>query len=105
MVSLFYGLFAVKIFLGEETYKGLSNTKRAREIIFNFLGAAVGFLILYFLIRKAIYCVNAHEYKDENIIDILLLIIALIGISGYLPYTIFSLSNGIHKMLEKLKIK
>ena len=105
LTSLFYGVFAVKKFWGETRYKELKENKKIElvwQLIFNFLGAAVGFLVLYFLIRKAMFCISTGEYDYESIIDVLLLIIALLGISACLPAVTYKLTEGIGQIIDKI---
>gem|GEM_PF-65444 len=102
-VSLLYALFAVDIFAEPGTFKTLTSAKRIREITFHLAGSAVGFALLYYLIRKAQFSIYVKNYNLINITDVLLLLIAFIGISGYLPYVAGVLSNKLASLLGKSK--
>ena len=65
VISLFCGLFAVIIFFDKNHYRALPLTKKIREAIFNFSGAAVGFTLFYYLIRKAMFSVLKKRGQSE----------------------------------------
>ncbi len=102
-VSLLYALFAVDIFTEPGTFKGLSTSKKIREITFHLAGSAIGFALLYYLIRKAQFSIYVKNYNLINITDVLLLLVSFIGISGYLPYVAGVLSNKLAGLLGKTK--
>jgi len=60
----------------------------------------IGFLILYFLIQKAMFCIIEKKY-DENMSDILLLIIALQGVMGYIPDVSYKIKESVENLLDK----
>ena len=73
----------------------------AAEKIFNFLGTAVGFLVLYYLIRKGSYSILEKQYTLITISDVILLIIALLGISGYLPWVAYKIADRVAEILGR----
>ena len=101
VISLFYGLFAVIIFFGKDNYQALPLTKKIREAIFNFSGAAVGFTMFYYLIRKGMFSVSEGQYNLMNLTDVLLSILAIIGIFGLLPWTMHTIASKIDKILNQ----
>lgn len=100
IISFFHGWFAVIIFFGRKHYDNLPLTNKFREGIFNFLGSAVGFLIFYYLIREGLFSISKGQYTLFNGIDIILLIISIIGISGYLPWVTYTISSRINEILN-----
>lgn len=99
VISLFYGLFAVIIFFGKDHYQKLPLSNKIREAIFNFSGTVVGFALFYYLIRKAIFSILEKQYNLINLTDVLLLIIAIIGIFGLLPWTMHTIAGKIAEIL------
>jgi len=99
-ISIFYGIFGEKIFLREKQYNELALCKKVRKFIIHFSGSAIGFLVLYFLIQKAMFCISAGKY-EENIADILLLIIALQGIMGYFPDISYRIKESVENLIAK----
>ena len=102
-VSLLYGLYAVDIFSEEGAFKKLSGSRKVREITLHFTGTAIGFAILYYLVRKAHFSVLVKNYNLLNVTDVLLLLLALIGVAGYLPHAMGIVSNKISSLLSKGK--
>jgi len=101
VISLFYGLFAVLIFFGRHHYQALPLVKKIREALFNFSGAAIGFTVFYYLIRKALFSVSEKQYNLINLTDVLLLIVAIIGIFGLLPWTMHTIAGKIDEILSR----
>ena len=99
-ISSFYGLFAVIIFFGKNHYQTLPLAKKIREALFNFSGAAMGFTVFYYLIRKAVFSVSEKQYNLMNLTDVLLLIVAIIGIFGLLPWTMHTVAGKIAEILS-----
>ena len=101
VVSIFYSVFGEKMALRAEPYKGLDLSKKIRKHFIHFLGSLVGFGLMYFLIRKAMFSIDEGQYT-ENIADVLLLIIALLGMLGYLPDVSYSIKKKTADLLEKI---
>jgi len=99
-VSIFYGIYGEKIFLREKQYKDLTGCKKIRKFIIHFSGSAAGFLVLYYLMQKAMFCMYIGKF-DMNLTDILLLVIALMGISGFFPEVADKLRKGAVYIIEK----
>lgn len=102
-VSLLYGLYAVDIFSEEGAFRKLSAERKVREIALHFIGTAMGFAVLYYLVRKAQFSVMVKNYNLINMTDVLLLVVALIGVSGYIPQAMGVISNKIAALLNKAK--
>ena len=103
-VSLFYGFFGVIIFSGKKYYNSLTKMQKVRKFIIFFVPTILGFSLLYYLINKVLYCMTTEpkQYNLISVTDVLLLIIALMGIAGYLPNVIYRITRGINKIVEKI---
>lgn len=101
VISIFYGIFAEKIFLREKQYRELALCKKIRKFIIHFFGTAIGFSILYFLIKKAMFCLSTNQY-NESMVDVLLLIIALLGVSGFIPDVAYKIKEGADNIVGKI---
>lgn len=101
VVGIFYGIFGEKIFLRERQYKELALCKKIRKFIIHFFGVAIGFLILYFLIKKSIFCLSTNQYS-ENMIDVLLLMIALLGVFGFIPDVAYKIKEGVDSLVGRI---
>jgi len=78
-ISLFYGRYAGEIWV--INWKDYKPIQRVHQRLFNFLGAIYGFVILYYLLYK----LSLNDFKIMNLVDLVLLIIAILGTMGLLP--------------------
>ena len=89
--ALFYGLCAIWIFSGGKgRWKDLNPAQKVYQAFFNGAGGAVGWGAAYILCRRF----SAAGLLSIGIADIGILLIALVGITGLLPYTLANLSKG-----------
>ena len=90
--SVFYGARAIEIFLNtEETIFEHFNNKiswRFHQWWLNFIGSAVGWVALGYLIFYRFGCSIDCEVVELQLVDIGIFIFAIIGITGYIPNTI-----------------
>ena len=88
-LSIFYGLFAVYIFVPEDDLFVLTKTKYkswwVHQFCFNFLGSAVGWAAAYYFTFCRLIPLTCYAFRTN---DIALVVIALLGMSGFLPLTI-----------------
>jgi hypothetical protein len=82
-------------------YKDEALLNKIRKFIEQFLSSVAGYALLYYLIRKSVYAVANEEYTLLNMTDILLLVISLIGISGFLSFAVYMVSGKISEILKK----
>jgi len=82
-------------------FKAEKLRNKIRKFIEQFLSSVVGYALLYYLIRKSIYVISTEQYTLLGITDILLLAISLIGISGFLSLTIYSVAGKLTDMFKK----
>jgi hypothetical protein len=106
LFSLFYGIFAEKMFVSKsnrvESTKEFGRWVRIREFWLNFVGAAAGWFSLYLFIVGFQEVGAAHVSFNQ----IILLIMGVIGIVGWLPYTlsgvIQSLAAATKRLIDKI---
>jgi hypothetical protein len=94
LFSLFYGLSAFKIF--DAPTCGKHWTWVIHQIWFNLLGAATGWSALWVLYLRA-----AHQ-DPFDIWNLLLFVLAFIGITGHMPRTIVGLVLAPGEIFAKL---
>lgn len=78
--SLFLAAHAFQIHFTGKTYGEVVWPIKIHQFVLNFLGAEVGFIILYLLIETR-YFVRFDDWEK-----IILLVIAFLSVTGYLPY-------------------
>ena len=107
LFTLFYTMFAFKI---HSTSKALLKTQKdshnyswfIHQRWFNFIGAAIGWIILWILLPEIIGSIRNQSLDSVTFIDFLFLLTSILGITGHLPLTLFGISinatNTINKM-------
>lgn len=96
-VVIFQALVIPKLFCNWTAEKRIN---KIRKFIEQFLSSVVGYALLYYLIRKSIYVISTKQYTLLGITDILLLVISLIGISGFLSLTIYRVAGELPDMFK-----
>jgi hypothetical protein len=104
VASLLYGWHAVAIFkahiAGREEPPPRAWWWHQRWL--NFLGALVGWITLWFLLRKFLGCAFNDCNVELNAWDVVGSLVAFVGITGYLPNTVVSLVSGVGALAGKL---
>src|ERR1700739_1930922 len=85
--SCFYGVKAVDALIGKQ--EGKSWAWWVHQIWLNFFGSAVGWAAGYYLAFYRLFPVHCYSFKIEDTVPIL---IALLGMTGLLPYTLSKLT-------------
>lgn len=105
LASGFYGLFAFDIFKVKRPGKGEWH-QWAHQIWLNFSGAAIGWATLYYLLVMRLKVFGKAPVTEPGAVDILLLLVVVLGVTGHLPYTIVGIARAIgdavRKALEKM---
>ena len=104
VASLLYGWYAVAIF------KVPMETREHKpppawdwhQRWLNFLGAIVGWLALWLLLRKFGGCVFSQCSADIGAWDVVGALVAFVGVTGYLPNSVVSLVSGLGGLAGKL---
>ncbi len=102
-VSVFYACIAVRFYWPADKKPML--TEKIRKALAHLSGALVGFAILYYLIRKARFCIINNQYTIVSFADIVLLFIAAMGVAGYLATAIWKISDKLEHILLNQKNK
>jgi len=96
---LFQAIVIPRVFT--DKYSDIPFIHKVRKFFEQFISSISGYALLYYIIRKCFYAITKEQYTIFNIADIFLLIIALIGISGFLSLTIYNMSGKINEILKK----
>ena len=108
VASLFYGIYAINIFFPKDKVDGTKNEHlswKIHQFWLNFLGSALGWTILYYLLKRVDYLEKLGRndyYYDISFLDIFSVFIAFVGITGFLPMTIVGLINSISTLAQKI---
>ncbi|MCC4113727.1 hypothetical protein LLG90_00010 [Aromatoleum toluclasticum] len=104
IASALYGWHAVNIFkshVGEREQQP-HNAWCWHQRWSYFLGALVGWLALWLLIRKFGGCVFGDCAADVGVLDVVGAFVAFVGVTGHLKDTVVSLVSGIGGLAGKL---
>lgn len=71
---------------------------------FNFLGSLVGWFAGWILARRYLPCFRGATLTP-TVSDLLTGFIAFVGVTGFLPYTIYGLISSVYRVGEKLADK
>jgi hypothetical protein len=101
--SLFYAICAQWIFDanvgGEGLTKGL---RQIHQFWFNLVGSAAGWLLGWTLLPRFLGCViGPNQTCETSAGDALVMLVALVGITGHLPYATAGLLDGIREIGTK----
>jgi len=69
---------------------------------FNFIGAAAGWILLWILLPKIIGSIENQNFETITFIDFLFLLTSILGITGYLPLTLFGIAINAMNTINKL---
>ncbi len=98
--SLFYGLAFKQIWMS--TSSKLTKSRWFHEAWFNFVGSLIGWICMF-----AIY-ESLFNFPWQTLViniswqHIILFVIGILGITGLLPYTLWSVSRGIDEFIKKI---
>jgi len=112
----FYTRYCFEIHLDEKNLKAINDIKDGlnghkgmnripmliHQYWFNGIGALAGWVVLWILLPKAWDAILHHKYSF-NIGDFAMLLIALTGITGYLPLTLAAIAHGGKSLIEMVK--
>jgi hypothetical protein len=104
LMSLFYGLAARAIFQIPDTraYQGwvppwVLWPWKVHQFWFNFVGSFIGWATGYYLVIQHLHILDrSYPLRIEiGLVDMLVLLTAALGTTGYLPYTLARITEGI----------
>jgi len=99
VASTFYGFKAFDIF--EVSVKQKPWAWKVHQFWFNFTGSLIGWFLLWLLIQKVWLGMQTFSLSQIGILDIVILLISFIGITGYLPFGIASLLQSLKELTQK----
>jgi len=101
LFSVFYGVFWKQIWVMPLS-PGLTKSRLLHEVWFNFIGSLTGWICLYIIYKS----LSAFTWQTVVINiswqHIFLFIIALTGITGLLPYILWSISRVVDQIIGKI---
>jgi len=69
--------------------------------ILNFLGSIVGWIILWIILPNGILIFTQQSLETLTFKEIILFIVALLGLTGYLPMALVGIARSLRDMLSK----
>ena len=97
--SLFYGFKASDIFDVDHTDK--PRAWRFHQFWLNFVGSVAGWVMLWIAIQRLRLAIDSPE-QSLKLSDFALLLIAFIGVTGFLPLSVVSFIQGIRDIAAKV---
>lgn len=105
LFSLFYGWKAVKIFKANKTETQIDKLDwawKAHQIWLNFAGSAVGWIVLWVMLKRYSPCIYAECSVVFGVWDLLGSFIAFVGVTGYLPSAVVGFVSGLSLLGNKI---
>lgn len=98
--SLFYGLFCENIWIDSFS----NRPRRIHQIWFNFVGSVIGWSCLFVLwqAKQGGFISYDHFLNDFSPNDFIFVVISVLGITGLLPYLLFSISRAVDALVKLL---
>jgi hypothetical protein len=97
--SLFYGFKASDIF--DVDHKGRRWAWKFQQFWLNFVGSAGGWVISWIVLQRLRLVIQSPG-QSLNLSDFVLLLIAFIGVTGFLPLSVVSFIQGIRDIAGKI---
>jgi hypothetical protein len=97
--SLFYGFKASDIF--DVDHAGRPWAWKFQQFWLNFVGPTAGWVILWIVVQRLRSVIHSPE-QSLNFSDFVLLLIALIGVTGFLPLSVVSFIQGIRDIAGRV---
>lgn len=98
--SLCYGYWTPEIFQVKATGKW-PQPPRVHQFWVNFLGSVVGWATLYYLLEMRLRVFDKVPNTAPGAIDIALLLVAFLGVTGHLPYTLVGIASALDALVGR----
>jgi hypothetical protein len=97
--SLFYGWYAFDIFRVDR--RSMRIPERVHQFWLNFLGSIAGWLLLWVAVQRLAFVI-ASPVHPLKVSDFILLLVAFIGVTGFLPLSVVSFIQGIRDIAGRV---
>ena len=101
LFSIFYALKAIDIFTGSKS-ADMSGPQKIHQYWLNFVGSAVGWCCLWFVGLKVVGHISSGTDPEIGWPYACVALVAFVGITGYLPFTVVKLVNSVGGLVEKI---
>lgn len=81
---------------------GKSWAWKLHQFWLNFLGSVAGWSALWFLLRSALQCASASCSFQFGWSEVGAFLLAYLGVTGYVPFTVIGLASGVKELAEKV---
>jgi hypothetical protein len=98
--SIFYSAFALKIHL--VTLQEGNAPWIIHQRWFNFVGSIIGWIILWIILPDLLQAFGLQSTKAFSLKEIILCLLALLGITGHLPMTLFGIARSSNELAKKI---
>ena len=98
--SLFYGFRAIDIF--EVKPARTSRSWRFHQWWLNFLGSTCGWIAAWFVLHKVAAVSHSPAVISIQLSDIALFFLAFVGVTGFLPFSVVSVLQGLRDIAAKI---
>jgi hypothetical protein len=102
--SLSYGYWAPEIFQVKATGKW-PQPSRVHQLWVNFFGSVVGWATLYYLLEMRLRVFDKVPNTAPGAIDIALLLVAFLGVTGHLPYAFVGIASALDALVGRGLVK
>ena len=102
--SLCYGYWAPDIFQVKATGKW-PQPPRLHQLWVNFFGSLMGWATLYYLLEMRLRVFDKVPNSAPGAIDIALLLVAFLGVTGHLPYTFVGIASALDALVGRALVK
>lgn len=104
VASLCYGYWAPEIFQVKATEKW-PQPLRVHRFWVNVFGTLTGWATLYYLLMMRLRVFDKAPNPDPGVMDIVLLIVTFLGVTGHLPYALVGITSGLDAVAGRALVK
>lgn len=102
--SLCYGYWTPEIFQVKATGKW-PQPPRLHQFWVNFFGSLVGWATLYYLLEMRLRVFDKVPNTAPGAIDIALLLVAFLGVTGHLPYAFVGIASALDAVVGRALVR
>jgi hypothetical protein len=94
-----YGRYAFDIFRVD--HRSMRLPERVHQLWLNFLGSVAGWLLLWVALQRLAFVIASPDHPLK-VSDFILLLVAFIGVTGFLPLSVVSFIQGIRDIAGRV---